>query len=74
VLFTVVVVLSEKVETTVQKGIFRALGTVIGGAPFHASVLLFRIILKSTVVIQKPRCGDRVGSAPSSPCSNVDTD
>lgn len=39
VLFTVVVVLSEKVETTVQKGIFRAAGTVFGGAIGYAAML-----------------------------------
>lgn len=38
-LFTVVVVLSEKVETTVQKGIFRAVGTVVGGAIGYAAML-----------------------------------
>lgn len=31
VIFTAVVVLSERVEATVQKGFFRFLGTVIGG-------------------------------------------
>ena len=39
VLFTVVVVLSEKVETTMQKGIFRAAGTVFGGAIGFAAML-----------------------------------
>lgn len=33
------VVLSEKVETTVQKGIFRAAGTVFGGAIGYAAML-----------------------------------
>lgn len=32
VIFTAVVVLSERVEATVQKGVFRFFGTVIGGA------------------------------------------
>ena len=36
-LFTAVVVLSERVETTVQKAFFRALGTVIGGAASPSS-------------------------------------
>jgi Aluminium activated malate transporter len=31
VIFTAVVVLSERVEATVQKGFFRFMGTVIGG-------------------------------------------
>lgn len=30
-LFTAIVVLSEKVETTAMKALFRAIGTVIGG-------------------------------------------
>ena len=33
VIFTAVVVLSERVEATVQKGFFRFVGTVIGGRP-----------------------------------------
>jgi Aluminium activated malate transporter len=40
VIFTAVVVLSERVEATVQKGFFRFLGTVIGGRqPLHATIM-----------------------------------